>query len=152
MGDAALLNAILRVHFSAANYNNLNPPAAGATQIDHFWEVQHVVAIIRPTLGDNWFPLPIGEFMDLSSFVNEHRNMFLIEAAINQQKKHIPLAQYRPQANNPLITAYLNRNLQGGGTVRDSVRALARAMRDRHSAYPRLTSLVGRELCALMGW
>ncbi|KAL0954692.1 hypothetical protein HGRIS_003641 [Hohenbuehelia grisea] len=151
MGDPALLNAILRVHFSSSDFNTLNPPAQAPVEIDHFWEVQHVVALIIPIIGDNWYPLPIGEFMDLSSFVNEHRNMFQITRATNQAKKAIPLAQY---PNNPLIATYLNQRLQGAqfATVRDSVRALAQAMRNRQSVYPRLTRHVGTHLCNLMGW
>lgn len=152
MGDAALLNAILRVHSSPHDFNILNPPAPTPTQIDHFWEVQIVVDIIRPRLGDNWYTVPIGQFMDLSSFVNEHRNMFRINAAVNQEKKAIPLAEYMPQAHDPLITAYLDSQLQDGGTVRDSVRALAEAMRDRRATYANLTNFVGQELCNYMGW
>lgn len=151
MGDNALLNAILRVYFSAADYNVLNPAAQPPTEIDHFWEVQHIVNIIRPEIGDNWYPMAIGEFMDLASFVNEHRNMFRITAADNQAKKAIPLNQY---PTNQFIRAYLDRRLQGAQypTVQGSVQALVRAMRDRVSTYPRLTRLVGARLCDLMGW
>lgn len=149
MGDNALLNNILRVHFSTSDFNTLAPAAQPPVEIDHFFEVQHIVNIIIPVIGSNWYTLPIGQFLDLSSFVNEHRNMFQITRADNQQKKAIALAQY---PNNPFIAAYLNRQLLGGGTVRDSVRALAQAMRARNTPHSQLTRHVGTQLCTLMGW
>lgn len=149
MGDNAVLNAILRVYFSPSNYNNLNPAAPAPTEIDHFWEVQHIVDLIKPVVGDNWLLLPIGEFLDLASFVNDRRNLFKIKLADNQAKTQIPLSQY---PTSPFIRHYLNTNLQGApfGTVRESVRSLAEEMRRRTSTYPRLTRHVGEHLCTLM--
>lgn len=147
--DNAELNAIIRVHFKPSDFNILNPPAIPPVEIDHFWEVQHIVQLIKPMIGENWYERRIGDFMDLSTFVNEHRNMFQITQADNQRKKNIPLANYPRDA---FIRTYLNRRLQSGITVEDSVRELARAMRDRVSEYSELTRRVGRELCNLMGW
>jgi hypothetical protein len=149
MGDNALLNSLLRIYFAPSNFNLLNPAAPNPVEIDHFFEVQHVVDIIVPVLGGNWYTVPVGEFLDLSTFVNDHRNLFKIRQVDNQNKKTIPLNQY---PTNAFIAAYLGTAVQGGGTVRDSVRALARAMRDRVSPYNRLTRVVGAQLCHVMGW
>lgn len=152
MSDNRLLNAILRTHFSPADYNLLNPAAAPPVEIDHFFEVQHIADIIVPLLGPNWYDVPIGEFLDLSSFVNEHRNMFQITRADNQEKKNRerhPLDRYPV---DPFIRRYLDKRLRSGITVRESVRPLAEAMRDRVSAHSRLTRHAGRVLCDLMGW
>jgi len=146
-----LLNAILRVHFSSSNHNTLNPPALAPTEIDHFWEVQHIVDIIKPVIGENWYPLAIGEFMDLSTFINDRRNMFQVKCTDNQTKKFIPYNQY---LTNPFIRTYVNWNLQGGqfSTVEASVKVLALEMKYRSSVYPHLTRHIGEELCTLMGW
>ncbi|KAK0741577.1 hypothetical protein B0T18DRAFT_233317 [Schizothecium vesticola] len=149
MGDNALLNAILRVGYTDANVNHLEHPAPPPIEIDHFFEVQHVVQIILPLLGPNWYRGRIGEFMDLASFVNDRRNLFRITRDDNQRKRSILLRRYR---RSIFIRRYLDSGLEGGGTVRDSVRALARAMRGRQSAYSRLTNAVGTSLCRQMGW
>ena len=102
-----LLNNILRVHFSGADFDTLVPPAVvpAPVEIDHFFGVRQL------NIGTS-------VFLDLSSFVNEHRNMFQITRADSQQKKAIPLAQY---PTNTFITSHLNWPIQGGGGDRAEI-------------------------------
>ncbi|KAL7629109.1 hypothetical protein AAE478_000628 [Parahypoxylon ruwenzoriense] len=156
MSDNALLNDILRVGFSRSDYNTVvDPVIPDPKEVDHFFEVQHCVDILlneRLISRENWYPEQIGYFMDLASFVNEHRNLYKISRAVNQAKKNIPLNQYR---NNAVIQAYLQYKVADGPnqvTVESQVRALATAMRARNTQWGKLTKGVGQSLCTAMGW
>lgn len=157
MSDPAVLNAILRTYYSNSNYNTLAPPAIPPVEIDHFFEVQHIVALLQqnPPLIDpnSWYNVPIGQFVDLATFVNDHRNLFQITKAENQAKKNIPLNQY---PNNVTIRMYLThqvKNRQGAlVTVESLVQEMVREMRGRNTPFSQLTRGVGTRLCTLMGW
>ncbi|KAK7054730.1 hypothetical protein VNI00_003193 [Paramarasmius palmivorus] len=153
--DAAQLNALLRMTWAPSNYNSIRtPPQVAPLQKDHFLEVQHFVAIlIRIMKGfgeyDNWYTQQVGYFIDLATFVNEHRNLFEINDALNQRKKRIPLDQYRTNAD---IRAYLQYQTTGGITVEQSVRALLDAMVARSTPFGKYTRLVGQEFKRQLGW
>lgn len=156
MSDPAILNAILRTYYSNSNFSPLIPPANAPVEVDHFFEVQHIIQLLEenpPLLNPHsWYEVPIGQFMDLATFVNDHRNLFEITRAENQAKKLIPLAQY---PTNATIQTYLGRQVSFQGrtvTVRDMVRAMARDMRDRNTPFGELTRGVGARVCAIMGW
>ncbi|KAL7269901.1 hypothetical protein RUND412_007410 [Rhizina undulata] len=156
--DLALLNAILRISSTRSNFNTLVPPAPSPVEADHFFEVQHIADLLLnshpPLINPNsWYEEHIGFFIDLASFVNEHRNLFEISRAENQTKKTIPLNSYR---TDPLIRRYLAYQVRDRQnalvSVESQVQALARAMRDRNTPYGRLTKGVGTRLCAIMQW
>ncbi|KAG8861913.1 hypothetical protein FRB96_002356 [Tulasnella sp. 330] len=156
MSDPAILNAILRTYYSNSNFSPLIPPAIAPVEVDHFFEVQHMIELLfqhPPLLNPNsWYDVPIGQFVDLATFVNDHRNMFQITRAENQAKKLIPLAQY---PHNAVIQAYLARQVSFQGqvvTVLAMVQAMAREMRARNTPFGNLTRGVGTRLCAVMGW
>ncbi|KAF8533617.1 hypothetical protein BDD12DRAFT_810024 [Trichophaea hybrida] len=157
MPDPAVLNAILRTYYSKSNFNTLAPPANPPIEVDHFFEVQHIVALLKqnpPLINPNsWYDVPIGQFVDLATFVNDRRNLFQITKAENQAKKNIPLNQYPTNATIRTYLAHNVRNQQGTPvTVQSLVQEMAREMKDRNSAFPELTRGVGMRLCTLMGW
>lgn len=156
MGDNAILNDILRVGFSRSDFNVIdNPVMAAPYEVDHFFEVQHVVSLLLQNHlidPNSWYGEQTGYFMDLASFVNEHRNLYQISRAVNQAKKNIPLNQYR---TNATITTYLAYRVMKGGqlvTVGSQVREMATQMRTRKTPYAKLTKAVGERLCTVMGW
>lgn len=148
--DNSLLNNILRVHFAASNYRAIQLRSNGPWEIDHFFEVQHVVDIIKRELHLNWYEMEIGYFLDLSSCINNRRNLFRIPRAWNQEKKKYPLAEY---PTNYEIETYLITRLDGEeGTVEDSVRELVEDMKHRNTPFSHLTQAVGKALSRAMGW
>ncbi|KAL7273039.1 hypothetical protein RUND412_004133 [Rhizina undulata] len=140
-----------------SNFNPLVPPAPRPVEADHFFEVQHIadLLLLNPPLinPNSWNQEPIGFFIDIASFVNEHSNLYEISRADNQTKKMIPLNTYR---TDPLIRRYLAYRVRDWQnvlvTVGSQVQALARVMRDRNTPYGRLTRGVGARLCAVMQW
>ncbi|KAG2074707.1 hypothetical protein BDR04DRAFT_1092932 [Suillus decipiens] len=143
------LNNILR----AADRPNVGQNIVQPVQIqplerDHFFEVQHIVTLIME--DGNWMQTPIGQYIDLATFVNDVRNIFRIERALNQAKKNIPFNTY---PNNAQIAAYrrFQVNLQNG-TVDGEVRWLANEMATRQGANAALTQRIGRRIKQIMGW
>lgn len=125
MSDPAVLNAILRTYYSNSNYNTLAPPAIPPVEIDHFFEVQHIVALLQqnPPLIDpnSWYNVPIGQFVDLATF-----RMYLTHQVKNRQGALV--------------------------TVESLVQEMVREMRGRNTPFSQLTRGVGTRLCTLMGW
>lgn len=158
MTDVALLNSILRVTWAASNYRVIVQPVQQAPyEVDHFIEVQHFTAILISVMKDlneynNWQTQPIGYFIDLATFVNEHRNLFQISKTLNQQKKGIKFEDYR---TNAVIQGYLAYQVQEGTgriTVKASVLAMLNAMIARNTAWSKYTSRVGTKAKQILGW
>jgi len=121
-----------------------NPVQAAPTERDHFIEIQHVVQIILDAYHTVWYQRPMGEFIDLATYISDKRNLFLVTRNLNQTKKNIPFEDYW---ENELIMLYEDFyiNQEGSRTVRMAVRELLQEMANRVSEYPTLTRLVGRE-------
>jgi len=153
-----MLNKILRIAWGASNFSPIaNPKQLAPYENDHFIEVQHFVDVLIVVLKaqgkyNNWFNEPIGHFIDLSTFVNEHRNLFQIPSTMNQQKKNVPIANYKTNAS---IQTYLGWKVDYKGkqvTVKDMVKALLNDMAQRTSPQSELTRDVGKQLLIIMGW
>jgi hypothetical protein len=154
---ASLVGKLVRLYSQPSNFSWLNPVPTGATEIDHFFEVQHVVALLfaDPTLltEGTWHRVPVAYFLDLSTSISGHMNLFRIAQPLNQSKKRIPWAAYAPgHGRHADIVTYLGYHLQDGGTVEDMVRNLAEGMARRKGPYAVLTRHVGRAICKHMGW
>ncbi|KAG7085551.1 hypothetical protein E1B28_003108 [Marasmius oreades] len=148
--DKAMLNHILRMTDAASNFQSIvNPVQAPPLQRDHFLEVQHIVDIVLGRYGTVWYNLAQGLFIDLATFVSEHRNLFAINDNLNQQKKLIPWANY---PNDPLIRNYFTFQTNENRTVEQSVRALVNDMANRQSNFSELTRYVGQQIKAKFGW
>ncbi|KAJ5593209.1 hypothetical protein N7537_010113 [Penicillium hordei] len=92
--------------------------------------------------------MEIGHFLDLSSCINNRRNLFRIPRAWKQEKKKYPLAEY---PTNYEIENYPITRLDGEeGTVEDSARELVDDMKDRNMPFSYLT--LGKALSRAMGW
>ncbi|KAG5653693.1 hypothetical protein H0H81_011273 [Sphagnurus paluster] len=127
-----------------------NPVQATPHQRDHFLEVQHIVDIVLNRYGTEWYNLKMGLFIDLATFVSDHRNLFAINATLNQAKKTIPFVDYRV---DPTIQRYLA--FQTGErwrTVEGSVKELVNDMVNRQGAFPDLTRFVGNSVKTMFRW
>jgi hypothetical protein len=80
--------------------------------------------------------------------VNDNRNLYRIEAALNQAKKSILFSQYW---NNPQITAYRAFTL-AVGTVDGDIKHLASEMATRNTANAALTRRIGTRIKQIMRW
>lgn len=143
----AWLNSILR----AADRPNVGqdivqPVQTPPIERDHFFEVQHVVNLIME--DGNWMQTPIGQYIDLASFVNDRRNIFRIARTLNQAKKTIPFASY---PTDPQITNYRAFRLQSG-TVDGDIKWLASEMATRQGANAALTRRIGGRIKQIMRW
>ncbi|KAI0110488.1 hypothetical protein GGR51DRAFT_558133 [Nemania sp. FL0031] len=156
---------ILRMDASPSNFYEFNPPATGPYEIDHFFELQHIVDLLFTPEGTltihNFQEVKLGYWMDLSTFVNQRENMYQVSKTENQQKKSIKWAKYAPgQQQDALIRTYLVRVTGGhhrdptkiGRTVEQQVHELAVAMAWRTEPWSFLTRQVGQQICAHMGW
>lgn len=169
--DPAFLNAFLRCFYASYNCYHLYPEPTGPLEVDHFFEVQHIVNLLlqRTTIGNRtfeplldrncWYNCPVGQLIDLATSVSDHRNCFRIEKSLNQAKKRIELGAYEAgSSRDPRIQTYLRKTTKApttggqGPTVESELRALVHVMRTRNSIYPDLTRGVGERLWALMGW
>lgn len=155
----ALCNDLIRLWSSPSNFIALNPAAVTPTQIDHFFEVQHVVTILfseHAVLTEtNFFKVPVGFFIDLSTSISGHDNLFQISGADNTTKKAITWAQYTPGGNqSQFIQQYMARNTTNNQdrTVGQTVQALAVAMANRIGTYAYLTRFVGQQICKKFNW
>lgn len=154
----ALCNDLIRIWVSRSNYITLNPAATGATQINHFIEVQHVVCMLfspsGPITEGAFFKVPLGYFIDLSTYISGHSNLYQITAANNTTKLAIPWAQHAPGVNqSAFIAAYLGFAINfNGQTVAQTVQAMAVEMANRSTTYGFLTRFVGQKICEAMGW
>lgn len=157
--DAGKLNQILWVTWSPSTYNPIVAPVQqGPYENDHFIEVQHFTTILIKILKtrneyNNWYQQPIGFFIDLATFVNEHRNIFQIGKAMNQAKKSIRLEDYHSNAG---IQQYLGFHVSDGHggqiTVKQSVHTMLQAMADRRTEYGKYTIAVGQEVLKVLKW
>jgi hypothetical protein len=156
-GDGNLCNQLLRLWESRSNFNILNPLPTPPYQNDHFFEVQHVSDILfapgGPLTDGNFYDWQLGYFIDISSFISGHGNLFQINATDNQRKKQIPWSAYAPGAGrDPFITNYLAHNTMSGETVLQLVQETAVAMANRPGTFNTLTMYVGQQICTHMGW
>jgi hypothetical protein len=153
----SLVGKLVRLTSQPSNFNWLSPEPTGETEIDHFFEVQHVAALLFSNATvlteGTWHRVPVAYFLDISTEISGHSNLFRIPKTLNQSKKHITWDQYRPgPGRHPDIVAYLNYHLKEGGTVGSTVKALAVGMATRKGPYAVLTRLAGRAICLHMGW
>jgi hypothetical protein len=149
----AVLNAVLRAYFKVGQYHELQMSqqlqqyinADDKWEIDHMFEVQHVVRIVWDIVGLEWQQRPVAEYMDLSSFLNDHRNMYRIPRAANQYKKHIRFDEN--WRNHEFIEGYLQSEVSGTGwTVSEQLFQLTGEMISRQGENSTLTKQVGEEL------
>ncbi|KAG2116242.1 hypothetical protein BD769DRAFT_1486833 [Suillus cothurnatus] len=141
------LNSILRAADRPHVGQNIVQPVQNLPiERDHFFEVQHIVTLIME--DGNWMQTPIGQYIDLATFVNDVRNIFRIARDLNQAKKRIPFNTYR---NNIQIARYLGFNLQSG-IVDGQVKWLAGEMATRQGANAALTRRIGVRIKQIMGW
>jgi hypothetical protein len=157
--DAALCNDLLRTWTSQANFNQVFPTFAGAAQVDHFFEVQHVVNILFGShdlmTSGTFFKVPVGYFFDIATFISGRSNLFLISAADNQAKKNITWDKYRPEVRPIFLQNYLKLHVgtdNHGPTVFQTVQDLAVTMATRQGTYAYLTRAVGQAICQQMGF
>ncbi|GKZ39910.1 hypothetical protein AbraIFM66950_001589 [Aspergillus brasiliensis] len=159
----AVLNQVLRAYFPIGEYNELDANTNNSHQfihrypdsrweIDHFFEIQHVVEIVWDKYKNEWQNFMVVELMDLSSFINDYRNLYIIPKMANQKKKGIKLQDY--WLKNELIASYLNCEVKNENyrNVESLVKELARQMRDRKGDNGKLTRLVGEKLCKEMAF
>ncbi|KAK6948358.1 hypothetical protein Daesc_010124 [Daldinia eschscholtzii] len=161
---AAWCGHILRMDASPSNFYEFNPRATGPHEIDHFFELQHIVYLLFTPEGtltvDNFHDVKLGYWIDLATAVNQRENMYKVSRTDNQLKKRITWAEYAPGQQNALIRTYLARVTGGyhhdhtkiGRTVEQQVRELAVAMARRKGPWSFLTRQVGQQICAHMGW
>jgi hypothetical protein len=155
-GDNAMCNDLLRLWTSSSNFNQIFEGFAGAGQVDHFFEVQHVVNILfgshGPLTSDTFFRVPVGYFVDIATFISGRDNLFMISAADNQTKKNIPWDSYRPDVQPIFLRNYLKKHVGTDDrlTVSQTVCKFAVAMAKREGPYAYLTRAVGQAICQQM--
>ncbi|KAL7629516.1 hypothetical protein AAE478_001037 [Parahypoxylon ruwenzoriense] len=156
--EMSVLNGVLRAYFRVGEYNEIEfedypnhffyqyPDPEDRWEIDHFFEIQHVVRIVWELVGINWQQRPTVQYMDLSSFLNDYRNMYRIPRAANQRKKSVRFDNR--WLHDHLIQAYLACKVQdtGGQSVSDLLKSLTREMRNRPGQNAELTRFVGEKL------
>lgn len=154
--NESVCNQLIRLWESQYNFNSLVPTPASPLDIDHFFEVQHVTGILfgpgSPLNEGNFFTWQLGYWIDLSSFISGHNNLFQINRQDNLAKARIPWDMYAPVGRDPRIAAYLAKKTTTGQTVQQIVQANVVAMARRASDFNTLTCFVGRQICAHMGW
>lgn len=163
-GDAALLNAVLRATNTDSNFTELYPTITVAAEKDHFFEIQHIVALIYadPPLIDvtDLYSIPFGYFVVLATYINDRRNIYRIPKSVNQAKKKIPLTEYAPSKHNASIAEYLTATAQKGLGRRGQVQVLDN-LKDlvgdmitagKKYKYAELTGAVAARLVIAMEW
>lgn len=152
----AHINDLIRIYSSRSNFQELAGGPTANFEIDHFFEVQHVAKLLfvegGPLLEEEWSDCPVGYFLDLSTNISGHANLFKIPKTQNQAKLRIDWAGYAPRTRKPEVTAYLAARTKTGETVEQSVRRLAGEMAKRTGRYAHLTRWVGQRICKHMEW
>ena len=154
--ERTLANIMIRSWATSSNFTILKPPATPPIENDHFFEVQHVVDFLfsqkGPLNAHNFYSVPTGYWVDLSSRISGHNNIFAISEKKNQAKKKIDFASYASTRPNATIKSYLKLETREGKTVEAMLRVLVEDMVKFRVPFSYLTQIAGVYLGVHMGW
>ncbi|KAF5855104.1 hypothetical protein ETB97_010044 [Aspergillus alliaceus] len=140
--DQRVLNRVIRAYYNSDLAQTLSPARPTPTNSDHFIEIQVVVRILMDESEIKHIPL--GQLVRLSEYINSRKNLYRIEAKLNNEKSRIPLDWY---PNDAEIFDYYNSRLPNTSyTVLDMVKQLLKEMMEDSTIFSPLSRRIGSKL------
>ncbi|KAJ6526411.1 hypothetical protein B0H19DRAFT_1084511 [Mycena capillaripes] len=150
--SADVTNRLLRNIYPKENDSAhiMDPPVTGSIEVDHFLEVQHVIALFYEWCSKNQYSeldVPIGAYMVLSGWVNSPDNLYKISSTDKQAKKLVALKDYK---TNGTIAAYLKLKTEKGAKVSQHIDKLLKDAENSNNNWSNMLRYIAGEFRALL--